>query len=359
MKFNLTLLAAAALLAAACAPKAGKTTKVVGQFAENAPETVRIVVGETVDTTVTVTDGRFEVAIPTDLCDVAYVETDYMPVSFIADGSKIPVDPMAGIAVSSNKKGAQAHYAAYNAWMEQFMADYRAKMAEFGEDEEAAQKYFDEVVEKFNAYQKETAKANLDNIVGLMAISEIMDDDTEELKALLDGLSDEMKARPEVARMIASFETLAKTGEGQPFVDFTVVEEPAAPEASTVKFSDYVGNGKFVLVDGLLVRPVPRGDAQSQERVRDLCRSELRYAQCRRGGRVVRDAESGRGAGHHLEPDRERPADPARALRHRRHPACHPLRSGRHDPQAEPPRRGDRRGREGGFGPVDSRSSRE
>jgi thiol-disulfide isomerase/thioredoxin len=133
--------------------------------------------------------------------------------------------------------------------MEQFMADYRAKMAEFGEDEEAAQKYFDEVVEKFNAYQKETAKANLDNIVGLMAISEIMDDDTEELKALLDGLSDEMKARPEVARMIASFETLAKTGEGQPFVDFTVVEEPAAPEASTVKFSDYVGNGKFVLVD--------------------------------------------------------------------------------------------------------------
>jgi len=161
MKFNLKLLAAAALLAAACAPKAGKTTKVVGQFAENAPETVRIVVGETVDTTVTVTDGRFEVAIPTDLCDVAYVETDYMPVSFIADGSKITVDPMAGTAVSSNKKGAQAHYAAYNAWMEQFMADYRAKMAEFGEDEEAAQKYFDEVVEKFNAYQKETAKANL------------------------------------------------------------------------------------------------------------------------------------------------------------------------------------------------------
>ena len=234
MKFNLTLLAAAALLAAACAPKAGKTTKVVGQFAENAPETVRIVVGETVDTTVTVTDGRFEVAIPTDLCDVAYVETDYMPVSFIADGSKITVDPMAGIAVSSNKKGAQAHYAAYNAWMEQFMADYRAKMAEFGEDEEAAQKYFDEVVEKFNAYQKETAKANLDNIVGLMAISEIMDDDTEELKALLDGLSDEMKARPEVARMIASFETLAKTGEGQPFVDFTVVEErPRRPRPSS------------------------------------------------------------------------------------------------------------------------------
>ena len=32
--------AAALMLAAACAPKAGKTTKVVGQFTENAPETV-------------------------------------------------------------------------------------------------------------------------------------------------------------------------------------------------------------------------------------------------------------------------------------------------------------------------------
>ena len=61
--------AAALMLAAACAPKAGKTTQVVGQFAENAPETVRIVLGESVDTTVTVTDGRFAVAIPTDLCD--------------------------------------------------------------------------------------------------------------------------------------------------------------------------------------------------------------------------------------------------------------------------------------------------
>ena len=249
MKFNLTLLAAAVLLAAACAPKAGKTTRVVGQFSEDAPETVRIVLGESVDTTVTVTNGRFEVVIPTDLCDVAYVETDFMPVSFIADGSKITVDPVAGTAVSSNKQGAQAHYAAYNAWMDQFMADYRAKMAEFGEDKEAAQEYDNEVYEKFNDYQKETAKANLDNIVGLMALVRIMDEDSEGLMALLNGLSDEMKARPEVARLIASFETFSKTDEGQPFVDFTVVQEPAAPEASTVKFSDYVGNGKFVLVD--------------------------------------------------------------------------------------------------------------
>ena len=248
MKFNLTLLVAA-LAVAACAPKAGKTTQIVGQFTENAPETVRIVLGETVDTTVTVTDGRFQVAIPKDLTDFAYLETDFTPISFISDGSKITVDPVAGTAVSSNKKGAQAHYAAYNAWMEKFMAEYRAKIAEFGEDEEAAEKYFNGIIDEFNAYQKETAQANLDNIVGLMAISQITEDDPAGQLDLLNSLSDEMKAHPQAAHMLASFETLAKTGEGQPFVDFTVVEEPAAPEASTVKFSDYVGNGKYVLVD--------------------------------------------------------------------------------------------------------------
>ena len=248
MKFNLTLLAAA-LAVAACAPKAGKTTQIVGQFTENAPETVRIVLGETVDTTVAVTDGRFQVALPKDLTDFAYVETDFTPISFISDGSKITLDPVAGTAVSSNKKGAQARYAAYNDWMEKFMADYRNKIAEFGEDEEAAEKYFTGIIDEFNAYQKETAQANLDNIVGLMAISQITEDDPADQLALLSSLSDEMKAHPQAAHMLASFETLSKTGEGQPFVDFTVVQEPAAPEASTVKFSDYIGNGKYVLVD--------------------------------------------------------------------------------------------------------------
>lgn len=39
------------------------------------------------------------------------------------------------------------------------------------------------------------------------------------------------------------------TEEGNHFVDFTVVQDPENPEASTVKLSDYVGRGKYVLVD--------------------------------------------------------------------------------------------------------------
>ena len=130
------------------------------------------------------------------------------------------------------------------------MADYRTKMAEFGEgEEEAAEEYYEDVLDQFNDYQKATVKANPDNILSLVALSQLMDDDTDELLALLDGLSDEIKALPIAAQMRTALESSGKTAEGSPFVDFTVVQEPGAPEASTVKFSDYVGNGKFVLVD--------------------------------------------------------------------------------------------------------------
>ena len=64
MKFKLTLLAAA-LAVAACAPKSGPTTKVVGQFTEDAPAVVDLSISGVLDTTIVVTDGRFEAVIPT------------------------------------------------------------------------------------------------------------------------------------------------------------------------------------------------------------------------------------------------------------------------------------------------------
>ena len=240
---------AAALLVVACSAKPGKTTKVVGQFSENAPETVQILMGDALDTTVAVVNGRFEAELPTSLQELAYVQTDFEPVSFIADGSTITVDPLAGTAVSSNKKGPQSRYAEYDEWMKDFMTEYRSKMAEFGEDEEAAEEYYDEVITTFNDYQKETVKANGDNILGVMALMQMMIDDPEELKPLLEGFSDEMKANPMVAQLIASLGSMERTTEGKSFVDFTVIQDPENPEASTVKLSDYVGGGKYVLVD--------------------------------------------------------------------------------------------------------------
>ena len=117
-------LAAAAMLVAACTPKPGKTTKVVGQFGEDAPAVVEIAMGNDLDTTVVVTDGRFEAVIPRDLTTMAHILAGDSQISFLSDGTTITIDPEAGKAVSSNKKGPQARYAAYNDWMEEFFLNY-------------------------------------------------------------------------------------------------------------------------------------------------------------------------------------------------------------------------------------------
>ena len=78
----------------------------------------------------------------------------------------------------------------------------------------------------------------------------------DELSALIEKLPEELKAEESVAAVIKSLNAKIATAEGQKFVDFTVEHvygfdrsmDPK-PLKKEVKFSDYVGNGKYVLVD--------------------------------------------------------------------------------------------------------------
>ena len=240
-------MAAAALMLVAC--NSGKETKVVAQWNENAPEKVKFNVGGELDTTFVVKDGKLEAKLPVCVTAVSRARVGSSIFQFISDGSKITLNPEDGSATSSSKKGVFARYQAYNKWMEDFMSDYRAKVEEFKDDEAAVIDYYDQVIGTFNDYQKKTLKANKDNILGLMAISQIDEENPKEMLKLLDVLSPELQATPDVAKMKETLTVKAETGEGTPFVDFTVVQDPADPEASTVKFSDYIGKGKYMLVD--------------------------------------------------------------------------------------------------------------
>ena len=269
MKTNLMYLAAA-MLVAACSPKSADTTKVVGQFAENAPETVRLTRGYIdgmseneeyiafFDTTVAVVNGRFEVEIPKDVTTQTEFRFGNDYVTFISDGSTITIDPEARTAVSSDAKGQHSVYEDFGKRWE----DYQTKLYGFGADREASEKYRDENLGALLAYTKEIARNNLDNVNGLNALEMLyfssLDgpvgaQDPEEMLALVNGLSDEMKTAPLSSVMYSElydiYNGLVNTVEGKPFVDFTVVQDPENPEASTVKFSDYIGKGKYVLVD--------------------------------------------------------------------------------------------------------------
>ena len=261
---------AAALLLAACSPKSGNTTKVVGQFAGDAPETVRLVRGyydgtldedqffSFFDTTVAVVNGRFEVEIPKCLTTTTDFRIGDAVVNFISDGSTITIDPEARTAVSSDGKGPHSLYMDFaNRW-----DGYQATMGGFGEDAEAREKYRSENLGALMDYTKEIARNNPDNINGLNALEMLyfnslgepdLGVDPEEMLTLVNGLSEEVKTAPMSEIMYTElfniYSSLANTVEGKPFVDFTVVQDPENPETSTVKFSDYIGKGKYVLVD--------------------------------------------------------------------------------------------------------------
>ena len=263
-----TCLLAAALFLAACSPKSGNTTKVVGQFADNAPETIRLVRGyydgsfdenhfvSFFDTTVAVVNGRFEVEIPKCLTTMTDLRVGDSTVGFISDGSTITIDPEARSAVSSDEKGAHSRYMDFaRRW-----DDYQTRMAGFGSDAEAREKYRSENLGALLDYTKEAARNNPDNFLGLQALEMLyfstlgeQDADAEEMLALVNGLSDEMKTDPMSSIMFNElsniYNGLVNSTEGNSFVDFTVVQDPENPEASTVSLSDYVGKGKYVLVD--------------------------------------------------------------------------------------------------------------
>lgn len=89
-----------AMLLTACAPKESKTTRISGEFTKDAPEAVRIVAGDVLDTTVMVTKGCFVVEIPTVLTRASFLrignselEQRLSQVSFVADGSNLTYEP--------------------------------------------------------------------------------------------------------------------------------------------------------------------------------------------------------------------------------------------------------------------------
>ena len=240
----------------------------MGQFAGEHPATVKITRGyydgvfdeehfvSFFDTTVAVVNGRFEVEIPKCLTAMTDLQVGNGTVGFISDGSKITIDPEARTAVSSDQKGVHSQYMEFAGRWD----DYQTRMTGFGSDMEAKEKYRDENIDTLLDYTKEAARNNPDSFLGLQALEMLyfstMGDqgaDAEEMLDLVNGLSDEIKSDPMSSVMFNElfniYNGLVNSTEGKSFVDFTVVQDPENPETSTVSLSDYVGKGKYVLVD--------------------------------------------------------------------------------------------------------------
>jgi len=91
-----------------------------------------------------------------------------------------------------------------------------------------------------------TIDANPNGFLGFYALNNfIYDLSYEELKGYVEKMGDFTKNHPLVARQIAAGEARENTAEGKMFVDFA----GKTPAGDSVKLSDYVGKGNYVLVD--------------------------------------------------------------------------------------------------------------
>jgi len=87
---------------------------------------------------------------------------------------------------------------------------------------------------------------NLNNPIGGMALN-YMDGylSTDQIKAKLSLLSEPVRNTSSMQERLQRFDALEKTAEGKPFTDFTIETE----DGNKVSLSDYVGKGKYTLVD--------------------------------------------------------------------------------------------------------------
>ena len=146
-------------------------------------------------------------------------------------------------AVSCKTKSVEEKLAEFNQWNESLIQSYSERMVGFGDDQEAAEAYADSVIEVFTQYNLDALKKNLDNAVGVEALKNLYGTvEQEELEEYLDKITAPVHGQDSVFLngLKASSKAMKTTAEGQMFTDF---------EVDGVKFSDFIGKGKYVLVD--------------------------------------------------------------------------------------------------------------
>ena len=148
---------------------------------------------------------------------------------------------------------AKAFEDAHNALME----EYNMMMDSLSTDREKAQAYYDDFVVRYVDFNLDAAKKNPDNkvaILVLMNLRGLIDDD--QASQIISRMPQAMLEDDAVKRMKKGLDARLETSEGKMFKDFTVNSVvgqtrsvPPQPIYAEVKLSDYVGKGKYILLD--------------------------------------------------------------------------------------------------------------
>jgi len=252
---------------AACGGKVSDVTEITGTVVPDGISEVNVTVGEAIDTLVPVIDGKFTVSVPTDLAAIGTVSVADFGANFIADGTPLTVvlDQETTVTSKYPKISVQEKLNAFNAeekaYGEEYMTTQRQIMGDSVMTDDEKRAKLEEFYESFfGPYKEHNVKVyteNTDNFVSLFALQNLRGEfEDAELDSLLNLLAPALKEHQFVRSMQEAISARLNTAEGKMFTDFTVNSAvgmtrsiPPQPKYAEVKFSDYVGKGKYVLVD--------------------------------------------------------------------------------------------------------------
>lgn len=245
----------APLAFAACSSQSN-VTKIQGTVNGPAVSEVNVILREAgIDTLVPVKNGKFYIEVPTDVTVAGVVEAAEYSAMFIPDGTKLNVTLGTESSVkSASKESVQNAFTEYQKESERIQMDFRTLVENIQADnslteEQKSEKLdsnYAQTIQSFVDYNETVITANNDNIVSVAALQNISTMiDAESLDSLIGTLSESLLANDFVKTMRKGLQAKKNTAEGKMFTDFTVEDS----DGKTVSLSDYVGKGKYVLVD--------------------------------------------------------------------------------------------------------------
>ena len=214
------------------------------------------------DSTIVVSpaDSVVKFTIPTNLTTTCSMISPHYSAEFVPDGTTIDIseDVMGNVSAVSRagRNSVNNRYYDYNKWVRDFTQEYNVKMTEVRisdkteeEKNEAFEQVYETCVGKYNEYHEKVIRENPDNLLGVMAILNASFEEDEQYEKAIASLDPALREDTRIQAMSQMLEDRKATAEGAMFTDFTVIQDPENPETSAAKLSDFVGKGKYMLVD--------------------------------------------------------------------------------------------------------------
>lgn len=212
-----------------------------------------------IDTTLTLENKQFTLEIPVCKTVMGAAQFDDGAARFVSDGTTLTFsfDDEGILKVKSDnaKKSLTERWNVYHASTSDIFKEYSDACSAIEDSTSLSDEEMDVLLEE--AYNKlseahtalclDAISKNADNALGVVALRSVYSDvEDDTLKVILESFDSTVAAaNPMIGALKESIAARESTAEGCAFKDFTLTQ----PDGTEASLSDYVGKGKYVLVD--------------------------------------------------------------------------------------------------------------